>query len=191
MEFPIERGQLHGIIRRYATRGSPKIELFPSSSQPAWPVNNILQYEDDSKHWVTEMNDGLDAHLVIKIQNCFLMIKNYSFQSHFSEEHFVQSWTFEGSNDNIHYDMLDDQPQNEYLKNGNIKSIEVNPEKRLFKYFRLKNKMNTISGHANMRVTHIELFGTLYLPRQSCKKPNNKPISKLFRYIIVFCLVSH
>ena len=74
----------------------------------------------------------------------------------------MQAWTFEGSSDNVSYTMLDNKAQNTYLKSNGVGKFGVNPSKKCFRYFRIKQTMNTIkNSYGNMRISGLDLFGLL------------------------------
>ena len=171
MNFPVKSDKLDGIVRSYADIGYPRIELKPSSSEPTNKVTNILRYNDSSSHWVSGYREKLNAKLVIKIVDFRLNITHYSIRSHPSNSHFIQAWTFEGSNDNHNYEMIDNRTKNADLANSQIGQYEVNNLSKSYRYFRIMQTMLPLSGENGMRISGLDLFGLVIpLPKICTKK---------------------
>jgi len=186
MNFPIGQDKLSGIIRRYADHKFPRIELLPSSTEdPMYGVNNILLYDDNDAHWASARSEGLQASLVVKICNATFYITHYSIRSHHSDRNYIRKWTFEGSDDNINYVMLDDRPINTDLINSGIGQYEVNPERKGFRYFRVMQRVATIEQEVNMRISGFDLYGTYGIDITKKVKMINSFSNSLFVYILI------
>lgn len=188
MKFLVKNDKFNGIIRSFKENNYPKIELKPSSYDQINPVENILDYGSENKHWVSNSDEGLKAQLVVKIVDDLFLITHYSIRSHFSEDPYIQKWTFEGSYDNNEYFTLHEPPQCDDLKSNGIGFYKVNPHKKGFKYFRIKQTMSTTGGYSNMRITNLEFFGIYPFSCQcpkTCRNSRNNHISLLF----LFCFI--
>ena len=175
MFFPVKEDKLSGLLRRFKTRGYPKIECFPSSTTGKYVADNVFDFDNKYSHWASNESEGLDAHFDIKIVSGVLRITNYSIRSHDSNNIYIQAWTLEGSNNNINYVILDDKPQNADLKSSGIGQYPANSENNYYQYFRIKQTMKTINGASNMRITNLDFYGE-FLPFKlnTCNCYNNR-----------------
>ena len=160
--------------------GSPRLKLFPSSIDNEWYPYYIFWYNQTYYHFCS----AGAGNLVIKIVDFPFKITHYEIRSHPSSEHYMRAWTFEGSNDNVHYDMLDNRPESDDLISSSVKSYEVNKQRKSYRYFRVKQVGKTLSGYTSMRVSGLDVYGTLVSFRCS---PSRKSISSFFMFIT--CLI--
>ena len=80
--------------------------------------------------------------------------------------------------------MLDDRPENDDLISSSVKLYEVNKQRKSYRYFRVKQVGTTLSGHISMRVSGLDVYGTLVSFRCS---PSRKSTSSFFMFIT--CLI--
>ena len=101
----------------------------------------------------------------------------------------MQAWTFEGSNNNKAYTMLHKRPICEDLKLSGIGQYQINPKRKRYQYFRIKQTVATISSQANMRISGLDFYGSFIAPKNGC---SCKHYSHYFMniFITVFILVS-
>ena len=186
LNFPVKADKLSGLVRNYKDKGYPSIELYPSSSIKNHNVSNILDYSDDQSHWASTLEEKLNAQLVIKIADGPFYITHYSIRSHPSANYYMQAWTFEGSMNNKTYTMLDNRPQNADLNSSKIGQYRVNPKRKRFQYFRIKQTMPTlVVSHENMRISGIDFYGSFIAPNDGCSHRYCSHFSKnIFVYIV-------
>ena len=187
MIFPVNSDRLNGIIRSYVDRKSPIIELMPSSTYYTYYVENILDYNNTESHWVSNTDEGLNGSLVVKITDDPFLITHYSIRSHHTDYDYVRAWTFEGSNDNIKYELLHNKTDNSELANSSIGQYEVNPRKKGFRYFRIKQTIETHHGWKDMRISGLDFFGIYpYTRKVTCNNVKNSDLmGKLFFIFVV------
>ena len=187
MNFPVTSDKLSGLIRSYKDNGYPLVELLPSSATEGNPIKGVFTYNDANDHWCSTAAQGLNDNLVINFGIPFY-ITHYSIRSHPSTNHYIQAWTFEGSDDNKEYEMLHRQPICDTLKSSGIGQYKINNTKKGFRYFRIKQTVATISGSTSMRISGLDLYGS-FVPcvRQtcSCKRALN------YRISLIIVQVSH
>lgn len=76
----------------------------------------------------------------------------------------LQSWIIEGSNDKEHWERIDTQEPNNYLKgSGYSKMFELSRPTMPFRYFRLMSNGPNHEGSYYLLLSSIEFFGTIYL----------------------------
>ena len=183
MNFPVKADKLDGLVRSFKDTGKPRIELYPSSTW-GYPylVSNILEYDDPISHWCSGYAEKLNSSLVVKIVDAPFNITHYSIRSHYSNDAYMPAWTFEGSNDNVNYDLLHSKDINEELKNSGIGQYKINPQKKSYRYFRIRQTVKTVGGYDGMRVSGIDFFGSFnrsFLLKSRCFKPKPNPFSYL------------
>ena len=180
MEFPVKDTKFSGLFRKYNDTGTPKLKLIPSSVSWQWYPYYIFWYDQNHYHFCS----GAEGNLVIKIVDFLFKITHYELRSHQSSEHYMRAWTFEGSSDNVHYDMLDNRPENDDLNCSSVKLYEVKKQRKSYRYFRIKQIGKTLSGNAAMRVSGLDIYGTLVPIKCSQQR---KQLSYFFMYIT--CLI--
>ena len=173
MFFPVKENKFSGLLRSFSSRGYPKIELLPSSSATTHPSKNVLNFENNISHWVSG-NEGLNAHFDVKIVSGVLRITNYTIRSHYGSDCYMRAWTFEASNDNFSYTMLDNRPQNDDLNCSGVVQYHVNQENNYYQYFRIRQTVKTIAD-STMRLSGIDFYGE-FLPfrTKTCKCSKNQ-----------------
>ena len=98
-----------------------------------------------------------------------LRITNYSIRSHPDPRYYMQAWKLEGSNDDEHYEILDNRPQNADLRSSSIGQYPANPQGKSFQYFKIKQTMPTPSGYKNMRISGLDFYGSFIAKQITCK----------------------
>ena len=168
MEFIPQSDLLDGIIRSFVRNTWPYVFVTPSSTNTiADLVSNIFDYSTRTQHWVSASSEGLKANIIFGLTNYKLRISHYSFRSHYSSQHYVRAWELSGSNNGIDYTPIHTMPVNDELTSNSIGHYQV--PKGTYKYFKLVQTSNTLSGLSNMRVRNFELFGKL-IPDGDCQK---------------------
>ena len=130
MIFPVNSDKLNGALKSYKTNGTPAIQLIPSSTESAYSVSNILDYDSAVSHWASSNNEGLNANLIVKFVDDRFLVTHYSIRSHPNSYYYMQAWTLEGSTDNVNYEMLHKKTQNTDLINNGIGQYKINPRKK-------------------------------------------------------------
>ena len=181
-KFPVKSTQFSGLFRRYSDTGSPEIDLFPSSVANQWYAYYIFWYNQTYYHYCSGESDA-NSSLVIRINNLPFKITHYEIRSHSSAEHYMQAWTFEGSNDNVHYDMLDNRPASSDLISNSVKIYEVNKQRKPYRYFRIKQTVNTLSGRMNMRLSGLDIYGAFISLKCTQTKKSSPSIFMLISLI--------
>ena len=99
----------------------------------------------------------------------------------------MRQWTLEGSNDNINYEILHAKESNSDLSSNAIGQYQINPDNKGYKYFRIKQKTDTVSGYSNMRISGIDFFGVYRktLHECTCKRSKNLYLTNLFYTLVV------
>ena len=186
MEFKIEKGKLNGIIHCFSEYGNPRLIVKASQrSIQIYNISNIFNYE----------NNDNSAHFVSAVQNPFieiyfpkqkLFLSNYSLQSHFSVNFYMQTWKLSGSTNGINWVPLHSTLNQSYLMNGNIETFPSNETKKGFTKFKLEMTGPTPYPDTQMRIKHIELFGRLVSIRDSCMYKKTSTFSPSFFLFILF-----
>ena len=189
MIFPVNSDKLNGALKSYKTKGTPAIQLIPSSTIASdFSVSNILDYNSADSHWASNSNEGFNANLVVKFVDDRFLVTHYSIRSHPSSDCYMQAWTLEGSIDNDKYEMLHNKTKNDDLINSGIGEYKINPRKKGFRYFRIKQTMKTILNHENMRISGLDFFGVYPFECQcqnTCNLPRNQCVYLLFCVLII------
>lgn len=75
----------------------------------------------------------------------------------------LQSWIIEGSNDKEHWEIIDKQDSNAYLKGaGYSKMVKLNAPSNPYRYIRLMSNGPDHEGSYYLLLNSIEFFGTIY-----------------------------
>ena len=146
MIFPVNSDKLNGVLKSYKTKGTPMVELIPSSTDSKYTVDNILDYSNAGSHWASSFSDGLNSSLIVRFVDDQFLVTHYSIRSHQCSDCYMQEWTLEGSNDNIKYEMLHNKTKNEDLINNNIGQYKINRRKKGYHYFRIKQTVVVYRG---------------------------------------------
>ena len=187
MIFPVNSDKLNGTLRSYKTKGTPSIQLIPSSTAAtAYSVNNILDYNSADSHWASDASQGFDANLVVKFVDDRFLATHYSIRSHPSSNCYMQAWTLEGSTDNVNYETLHNKTQNDDLINSGIGQYKINPRKKGFRYFRIKQTMKTLLDHENMRISGLDFFGVYPF---ECQCQNTCRLAQRHHVYLLFCVL--
>lgn len=160
MIFSVNSDKLNGVLKYFKNKETPRIQLIPSSTAEQYVVGNILDYSSTDSHWASSESDGLNSNLVVKFVYDKFLVTHYSIRSHFSTGNYMQAWTLEGSNDNINFETLHTKTKNAELKSSAIGQYAINPNKKGFRYFRIKQTIKTVDGTSNMRISGLDFFGT-------------------------------
>ena len=186
MIFPVNSDKLNGVLKNFKNKGTPNIKLIPSSTQGTYAVSNILDFNSADSHWASSYSDGLNSNLVVKFVDDRFLITHYSIRSHQSTENYMQAWTLEASIDDINYETLHNKTKNEELINNTIRQYKINPRKKGFQYFRIKQTMKTVYESTNMRISGLDFFGTYPFV---CQCPNTCKISNNNNLCLLFCIL--
>ena len=188
MLFPVKADKFSGILRRFAIRKYPKIELKPSSTAGNYLPENVIGINNNGGHWVSASNEGLDAYFAVKIVSGVFRITNYSIKSHATCN--MQAWVFEASNDNNTYYTLDNKTNNNELFNGKVGQYPVNSQNNYYQYFKIKQTIRNACDSA-MRLYRLDFYGE-FLPfaLNTCKCSRDRNIFMLSLIeIIIFSYV--
>lgn len=175
LDFPVTNKVFSGLLKKYKESGEPLVQIIPSSEPSDYPVSNILLFDDDASHWVSSLSEGLNANLVVKINNFPFYITHYTIRSHPQNLNYMQAWTLEGSNNGNNYQIIHNKTQNSELNNSGIGHYRVNARRLGFRYFRIKQTMVTVEKRSNMRISGLDFYGT-FAPHQTirCIRSNNR-----------------
>lgn len=172
-EIPYQKNQeFKGIInyiRNEAKGYFPELVKVNSSSINGGkdifsPLNSLL-YEKDSNSFAT--NDINDSWIKFDFTKLKIILKNYTIKSYpfTKNDTHLKSWIIEGSNNNINWQILDEQKNSDVLNGKSyVHTFSVKNEKdKAFKYLRLKM---TGLNHSNNNVlcfNSIEFYGGIIL----------------------------
>ena len=179
MNFPVSDKNFNGLFRRFSDTGGPRIELLPSSIDAICFPKYIFWYNNSEKHFCSRIDDN-NPYLIVKVCDFPFLITHYEISSHPSDQHYMRAWKFEGSLDNVHYDVLDDRPVSSDLSTNAIKKYKVNNRRKLYQYFRVNQTVKTLSNLITMRISGLDIYGTFIPIRCSSSR---KSVSSLFNLI--------
>ena len=157
-----------GIVKSFADIGWPKLTIHASDcfeSIRSW--DKVLEYSNEESHYLSNKKDGLNAYYIIQTDKPFL-VTHYSFRSHPDNNAYVRAWILDGSLNGSHYERLDTRSESDILKNSGVAHFEINPAKKLYSYFRLKNTAVTLVPDYLLRISALDFYGTFYYKKNSC-----------------------
>lgn len=103
---------------------------------------------------------------MVDFKEMCVSITSYSLKTYTAAESgypHLQSWIIEGSNDKEHWNKIDKQSSNTYLKGaGYSKMFELPKPSIPYRYFRLMSNGPDHDGSFYLLLSNIEIFGTIY-----------------------------
>ena len=186
--FEPSGNNLTGFVRNYVETNNSLLKFIASSSlsSQGYGFENLFDYSNVYKHWASELKDGLNSFLKIKVCKFGLVLSHFSIRSHYQNNFTMRSWVFEASNDGKHYDVLVKRDNSNELNDNAIKLYDVNPMNKVYSVFRIRQTNPTLVNSKNMRISKIDLFGVLVTMARNTCNHNNAYNRFILNRIIMF-----
>ena len=158
MSFEPGTDHFCGILKSFKVVGYPQISLSSSgAANDMRKEENVLDYNNITSHFASL--DTLDAYFTVEIVNKPFQVTHYALRSHENPQACLRGWKIEGSMNNYTYELLDRRGNTTDLENSGSVLYQVNPAKRVYKFFRIMSTMSTLTDEV-LRVSNFDLYGT-------------------------------
>lgn len=162
-----EKKLLSGIINYILNKSSINdIDVTSSSfmnNDDRYHPKNVVLYENNDKCFLSENEPN--SWICIDFKDCAVHPTDYIIRSPKNDitNHYLKNWVIEGSNDKIHWEVLDKQNDCEYLVgSGFVHTFTIqNQNYDVFRFIRLKQNGPNVFNSDYLAIDNFELYGRL------------------------------
>lgn len=122
---------------------------------------NVMLFEDRNLYFCSE--NSYDSWICFYFKNHQIIPTDYTIRTVKANNFHLKSWVIEGSNDNCHWEMIDEQRDNFSLNGpGLVHTFHIYSSRPVkCQYFRLRIYGQNHSNTNNLVIESLEIYGTL------------------------------
>jgi hypothetical protein len=162
------RGIFHYLQDRWKQNphltGKVKLSANDEHGSRTFEVYDLISDVPKTGKWWGTRNTSIDHYMKCEFVDFKIRPFGYALKSHstsWGSAHYIQSWRFEGSNDDLNWTILDTQTNTEAISGNDKEAVFKISTEESYRFFRLITGALNSSGTHQFSMQRFEIFGEI------------------------------